>query len=303
MADITTQNTLPDSSNKQDFYDLIENSTVTNIVNADIKSTAAIADTKLAAISTAGKVDGAALTGLANTPSGAGALPAANLPNSIADSHLATISTAGKVSGAALTSLSSTPSGAGVMPIANLASGTPDGTKYIRDDGALATPSLLFKLTETKTISGAATTGAVTIAGNKVYKILLRLQSDGSALSSFGLVLNADSTAGHYNIHSIKAVNATLTSVNNSSSNFIPDGSTNTFAPAGEEGVLEMTLTTDIGTGVARASGTISSGDIGQTDHVWASFTIQYNAAPTSLAFSWTNNATGYMYVWEQTIS
>lgn len=27
------------------------------------------------------------------------------------------------------------------IPIANLATGTPDGTKYIRDDGVLATPS------------------------------------------------------------------------------------------------------------------------------------------------------------------
>ena len=49
------------------------------IVNADISSSAAIVDTKLATISTAGKVDGAALTGLANIPAGAGIIPAANL--------------------------------------------------------------------------------------------------------------------------------------------------------------------------------------------------------------------------------
>lgn len=29
----------------------------------------------------------------------------------------------------------------GILPIANIASGTPDGTKYVRDDGTLATPS------------------------------------------------------------------------------------------------------------------------------------------------------------------
>lgn len=140
MATLQTNSTLPDSSNKQDFYDLVENSSVINIVNADISASAAIVATKLATIATAGKVSGAALTSLSSTPSAAGAIPEINLPNSIPDSHFATIATAGKVSGAALTSLSSTPSGAGRLPIANLASGTADGTKFIRDDGALAVP-------------------------------------------------------------------------------------------------------------------------------------------------------------------
>ena len=140
MATLQTNSTLPDSSNKQDFYDLVENSTVINIVNADISASAAIAGSKLAQITTAGKVSGAALTSLSSTPSAAGALPVANIPSSIPDSKLSTISTAGKVSGAALTSLSSTPSGAGRVPIANLASGTPDGTKFVRDDGVLAVP-------------------------------------------------------------------------------------------------------------------------------------------------------------------
>jgi len=50
------------------------------ITNAKVADNAAIADTKLAKISTAGKVGGAALTELANIPSGAGIIPAANLP-------------------------------------------------------------------------------------------------------------------------------------------------------------------------------------------------------------------------------
>lgn len=54
--------------------------------------------------------------------------------------QLATIATAGKVSGAALSSLDSVPSGAGVLPIANIATGTPDGTKFVRDDGTLVVP-------------------------------------------------------------------------------------------------------------------------------------------------------------------
>src|SRR3990167_6181827 len=52
----------------------------TTIVNDDISASAGIVDTKLATISTAGKVDGAALTGFANIPSGAGLVPSANLP-------------------------------------------------------------------------------------------------------------------------------------------------------------------------------------------------------------------------------
>jgi len=57
----------------------------------------------------------------------------AMLAGSIADSKLSQITSAGKVAGnTAIT---------GVIPIANLATGTPDGTKFIRDDGTLVTPS------------------------------------------------------------------------------------------------------------------------------------------------------------------
>jgi hypothetical protein len=49
------------------------------ILNTDINASADIADSKLDTISTAGKVTGAAITGLANVPSGAGAIPIANL--------------------------------------------------------------------------------------------------------------------------------------------------------------------------------------------------------------------------------
>lgn len=61
----------------------------------------------------------------------------------ISDTKLGQIATANKVAGSALASLSSVPSGAGVIPIANLASGTPDGTKFIRDDGTLVTPTVI----------------------------------------------------------------------------------------------------------------------------------------------------------------
>lgn len=56
------------------------------IVNADVNASAAIVDTKLATISTAGKVSGAALTSLSSTPSGAGVMPTANLGSGTANS-------------------------------------------------------------------------------------------------------------------------------------------------------------------------------------------------------------------------
>jgi hypothetical protein len=47
---------------------------------ADIEAAAAIPDSKLAQITTASKVSGAALTSLASIPAGAGVIPAANVP-------------------------------------------------------------------------------------------------------------------------------------------------------------------------------------------------------------------------------
>jgi hypothetical protein len=80
FAVITHGGTLPDSSQKSDFYAIIDDATVAGIVNADISNSAAIAPTKLAQITTASKVAGTALTGLTGIPSGAGVIPAANLP-------------------------------------------------------------------------------------------------------------------------------------------------------------------------------------------------------------------------------
>lgn len=60
---------------------IVEESDLANgaVTNAKVATNAAIVDTKLATISTAGKVDGAALTGLANIPAGAGQIPSANV--------------------------------------------------------------------------------------------------------------------------------------------------------------------------------------------------------------------------------
>lgn len=56
------------------------------VIDADISSGAAIADSKLDQITTASKVSGTAITGLASLPSGAGIVPAANLGTGTANS-------------------------------------------------------------------------------------------------------------------------------------------------------------------------------------------------------------------------
>lgn len=83
-ANVVTNNAMADNAvgNAEMLDNAVGSAEVTNdsLVNADINSAAAIADTKLGTIATAGKVSGAALTLLPNIPAGAGVIPAANLP-------------------------------------------------------------------------------------------------------------------------------------------------------------------------------------------------------------------------------
>jgi hypothetical protein len=78
MAVVTHGTALPDSAEKTDFYSLVDNASVTGILDADCASTMNLSGSKLATITTAGKVDGSAITNLANIPSGAGRVPVAN---------------------------------------------------------------------------------------------------------------------------------------------------------------------------------------------------------------------------------
>lgn len=102
MAIITHGSILPDSAQKTDFYAIVDSATISGIADADISNGAGIQDSKLASISSAGKVNVSAIIG------------------SLPDSNLNQIVTAGKVSGAALTLLPNIPSGAGIIPLANI---------------------------------------------------------------------------------------------------------------------------------------------------------------------------------------
>jgi len=69
---------MPVSNTK--LHNLVDLATLSDIVNADISASAAIADTKLGDITTGNKVRGTAIGNLASVPSGAGVIPTANIP-------------------------------------------------------------------------------------------------------------------------------------------------------------------------------------------------------------------------------
>jgi len=98
------------------LHALIDSATITGIVNADIDDAAGIVGTKFA------DVDGGKLTGLANISSGAGKIPAANLP--IVDTYAAKGANSDITSLSGLTTpLSVAQGGTGATAAANAASG------------------------------------------------------------------------------------------------------------------------------------------------------------------------------------
>ena len=71
------------SAQQNENFDTIYSTVNGNISNVNIDSAAAIADTKLAQITTASKVSAAAITSLSSLPSAAGNLPSANSPDKV----------------------------------------------------------------------------------------------------------------------------------------------------------------------------------------------------------------------------
>ncbi len=110
-----------DSVTNTKLHNLIDLATIANIVNADISASAAIADSKLAQITTAGKVSSMALSALSSLPTSAGYVPVANLA-SIPNTSLLPISLASWIDGASFKNLASIPSVAGIIPLTNVGS-------------------------------------------------------------------------------------------------------------------------------------------------------------------------------------
>lgn len=99
---ITHGGILPDSAQKTDFYNIIDQATGSGIIDSDISAGAGIQDNKLAQIVTAGKVNVSALVG------------------NIANALLNQLVQSGLVSGSALVNLPNIPLGAGIIPLANI---------------------------------------------------------------------------------------------------------------------------------------------------------------------------------------
>lgn len=83
-----------------DNFDTIYNDYNGNITNANIASGASIVDTKLAQITTANKISGAAITLLTSLPSGAGLVPITNIATVTGTGTINCVLTASKGPGA-----------------------------------------------------------------------------------------------------------------------------------------------------------------------------------------------------------
>jgi len=118
------------------LHTLVDGGSVSNITNDDIKSTAAIVDTKLAQITTASKVSGAAITNLANIPSGAGAIPSVNIDSGTTANKVVKLDDNAKIPAVDGSQLTNTPQN--IIQIVNTQSGAvATGTTQIPYDDTI----------------------------------------------------------------------------------------------------------------------------------------------------------------------
>lgn len=173
---IVRNKTLPDSSQKSDFHDLVDTATATisNITGADVDSIAA-----------ANKVSGISLFNLTSVASGA----------SFPDTALQPITTSSKVSGSALFNMASLTSTAGLIPYFNIVSSLASGgliqfdgtSNFVGSSNAgsqVKVGSFNFDLT-----TATGTTVSVTGVGFQPSKILFYTAQAGNAGvgSGFGI--------------------------------------------------------------------------------------------------------------------
>ena len=129
----------------QGNFDIIRNDYNGNITNDNLSASAAIADSKLAQITTASKVSGVALTAFASITSAAGIIPLANYATGTSATMLVALNTAGglpAVDGSLLTNLAALNVKVGNFNIdTSLATGT---TSYV--SGLGFTPKAVFFL-------------------------------------------------------------------------------------------------------------------------------------------------------------
>lgn len=173
-----------------------------------------------------------------------------NASAAIVDTKLAQITTASKVSGAAITLLTSLPAGAGVIPIANLASGTPTGSKYVRDDGTLQTVSIPVASNVLFSYSGQTDSIG--------YNIAASLNTAASVNYAYWAVANAGSSS-YRTIISCKWTKMTGVSTVTVYCNI--------WSISGAGAIAQCNVN------IGSASGSVS-GTTGQTTPEWKNFTV-----------------------------
>jgi len=96
------------------------------------------------------------------------------------------LTTLATLNGGALTNLDGSKIASGQIPIARMATGTPDGTKFVRDDGTLATPpGSVTSVGATSTVAGLNFSGApVTGAGTLSLTGIVGVASIDSAVAT-----------------------------------------------------------------------------------------------------------------------
>lgn len=132
------------ASEHNDNFDTIYNDYNGNITNANIAAAAGIGDTKLAQITTAGKVHGTSLTGLASVPSAAGIIPSANINTGVTAGDIYFVDTSDElpaVDARNLINLDASALSSGAVGTARLGTGTASSTNYLRGDQNWDTPS------------------------------------------------------------------------------------------------------------------------------------------------------------------
>lgn len=125
----------------------------------------------------------------------------------LSDSTIVQLTVNGKLNAAAFTALSTIPSGAGIIPIANLASGTPTGTKFIRDDGSLQLPTFQTAATQAEMEAGSSLTVPVTPGRAQfhpgVSKAWIRFDGTGTPAinASYNVTSITDNGVGDYTLN------------------------------------------------------------------------------------------------------
>lgn len=182
-----------------------------NISNTNIASAAGIVDTKLAQITTSGKVSGAALTTLGSTPTGAGTLPSKNGGtggdlSAITVGGVPYFSATGVMSAlaAGTSGQLATSGGAGALTWSNFLSSILDYGTSASSSTAKTAPNLKIAYGEIATVTGGSSTSITNLPFSSTASyVIIVCETAGSgsdeSRGSVGVTKSSASAASVYN--------------------------------------------------------------------------------------------------------